>query len=389
MVLGFLIAMYDRDRVFLAIPGPVEIHPKVYAAMNQHVYGHRTQHFRELYQDCVSKFQETINTNRTVQIHAGSGTLGLHAAITNLTSRKDKVLNLVNGKFGERVEQICERFCDDTHTIKVPYGDGINPETVQDALKRHPDTTLVTITHNETSTGVLNPLPEISKIVHEHDALLMADCITSAGGDLVKMDEWDIDLFVSGSQKCYGLPPGLGFVAFSQAAEDKMREISRNQDYYSDLLMFDEKEIGVTPFTPAVGLIYGLNASLDLILEEGMEKRIHRHRKMGALYREAMEGLGLDLFAQEGFRSNTVTTVKVPNDTDANHLAKSALDMGIMIAGGQGSMKGKIFRVGHMNLVGPRELLMIVAVLELSLKKAGATIPISDGIRIIQEGLLK
>lgn len=380
--------MYSEDTTFLAIPGPVEIHPRVYKAMNEHIYGHRTPHFRNIYKECVEKFQLTINTSRVPQFHAGSGTLGLHAAITNLVGSDDHVLNLVNGKFGERVEKITNRFSENSKTIKVDYGKGISPDMVKRAFEENPNYSLVTITHNETSTGVLNPLEEISKIVHENDALLMADCITSAGGDLVEMDKWGIDFFVSGSQKCYGLPPGMSFLAFSEQAEEVIRNKSLNQDFYSDLIMASDVDLGNTPFTPPVGLIYGLNESLSIMMEEGMENRIARHRKMGELYRKAMENLGLELFAEEGFRSNTVTTIKVPENVDPNILSKSTLNLGVMIAGGQGTMKGKIFRVGHMNMVGPRELLTIVGVIEIALKKAGASINLGDGVKIVQEGLM-
>ena len=216
----------------------------------------------------------------------------------------------------------------------------------------------------------------------------MADCITSAGGDLVEMDKWGIDFFVSGSQKCYGLPPGIAFIAFSETAESIMRDRGLNQDFYSDLIMATDVNLGVTPFTPPVGLIYGLQETLSIILEEGMENRIKRHRLMGELYRNAMTNLGLELFAEEGYRSNTVTTIKIPDGVDSNILSKSTLDLGVMIAGGQGTMKGNIFRIGHMNMVGPRELLMIVSVLEIALKRAGASIHLGDGIRTIQEGLV-
>lgn len=380
--------MYKEDRTFLAIPGPVEIHPKVYEAMNRHTYGHRTSHFKEIYKDCMEKFQTTINTKRDIQIHAGSGSFGLHTAISNLVKSSDHVLNIVNGKFGERMEKISARFTTNSHVLRTEYGFGTSPEMVKEALESNPDTSIVTITHNETSTGVLNPLEEISEVVHDHGALLVADCITSAGGDKVEMDKWKIDFFISGSQKCYGLPPGLAFISFSSSAEEKMQSVTRNQDYYGDLLQFAKAEIGVTPFTPAVNLIYGLQASLGLILEEGMTNRIARHKKMGSLYRDAMNNLGLDLFAESGYRSNTVTTTKVPVNTNPTIISQTALDYGIMIAGGQGSLKGNIFRVGHMNLVGPREMLMIVSVIEIALKNAGADISLGDGIRMVQEGLL-
>ncbi|MDH5645657.1 MAG: alanine--glyoxylate aminotransferase family protein, partial [Candidatus Heimdallarchaeota archaeon] len=259
---------------------------------------------------------------------------------------------------------------------------------VKQEFEKNADIKFVTITHNETSTGVLNPLEEISKVVHDHGALLMADCITSAGGDLVEMDNWNIDIFVSGSQKCYGLPPGLAFIALSQAADERLNEVPRNNDFYSDLLQFREGvKKGDTPFTPPVSLFYGLNETLDIIHEEGMDKRIQRHRTMGMLYRNAIEAMGLELFAQPEFRSNTVTTAKVPDNVDSSKLSKVMLELGIMIAGGQGTMKGKIFRIGHMNLVGPRELLMIVAALEIALKKAGANISLSSGVSTIQQYL--
>ena len=161
--------MYTEDTTFLAIPGPVEIHPRVYKAMNEHVYGHRTSHFRDIYKDCVDKFQQTINTTRIPQFHAGSGTLGLHAAVTNLINSDDHVLNLVNGKFGERVEKITNRFCENSHTLRVDYGQGISSDMVKQAFEENPDYKLVTVTHNETSTGVLNPLADISKVDFKKD----------------------------------------------------------------------------------------------------------------------------------------------------------------------------------------------------------------------------
>ncbi len=380
---------YDDYTQFLAIPGPVAMHPRVYEAMNRPMYGHRTDHFRKVYVDCVEKFKPTINTEQEVYFLAGSGSLGLHAAITNLVKPGDTVVNLVNGKFGERVEQITSRFTDNHHTVRVDYGKAIKPEMVKESLEQNPDTSLVTITHNETSTGILNPLPEISKVVHDHGALLMADCITSAGGDLVEMDKWKIDFFVSGSQKCYGVPPGLAFVAFSDAAVEKMQEVPRGQDFYSDLLMYREKlgKAPDTPFTPAVSLMYGLQASLELIHEEGMENRIKRHRLMGEAYRNALEALGIELFAEEGYRSNTVTSAVIPKNP--KEFMDACKRFGILVAGGQGSLKGKIWRVGHMNTVGPREILMITSVVELALKQSGAEIDLGKGVQAALETLNK
>ncbi len=380
---------YTEETTFLGIPGPVEVHPRVMQAMNKHLYGHRTDHFREIISECGELFKPTIQTAQEVYFLAGSGSLGLHAGISNLVDRSDTVLNLSSGKFGERVIEITKRFTDRQVSLTKEYGQAIKPEDVKVALEDNPETTLVTMTHNETSTSVLNPLPEISRIVHDHGALLMADCITSAGGDEVRMDEWGIDFFVSGSQKCYGVPAGLAFVSFSEAAAQKMEGVSRDQDYYADLLMFREKygKNHDTPFTPAVSLIYGLRESLRIIEEEGMENRIARHRKMGELYRSAMRALGVELLAEEGYYSNTVTASLFPDGVDPKRFMQACLDLGLLAAGGQGSLKNRIWRLGHMNVVGPREILSFVSVVEYALRKAGHEFEPGTGVGAVLKGL--
>lgn len=381
--------MYDEETIFVGNPGPVLTHPRVYRAMNKPTYGHRTSHFREIYDDAAKKFAQTINTSRDIQFHTGSGSLGLHAGVSNLVSREDTVINCVNGKFGERVEQITEVFAGTSVPVRVDWGKAIRPEMVKEALETHPETKLVTITHNETSTGILNPLPEISKVVHDHGALLLADCITSAGGDLVMMDEWQIDVFVSGSQKCYGLPPGLAFIVISEAAEEAIKANPNRLDFYSDLLTFQKKIVKRDPpFTPAINLMYGLQESLNIILEEGMDNRIARHRKMASAYRKGLQAIGVDLFAEEGYRSNTVTPGVVPEGVTWKNVSQFLLKNGVSLAGGQNEVSGKIFRFGHMNLVGPREVLMVMSLLELGLKNEGADISLGDGVRTIQEALL-
>jgi len=380
---------YSTETTFLGIPGPVEVHPRVMQAMSTHLYGHRTDHFREIIHSSEELFKPTINTKRGVYFLAGSGSLGLHSGISNLVSPGDTVLNLSAGKFGERVIEITKRFTENQVSLMKEYGEAIKAEDVKVALERNPDTSLVTMTHNETSTAVLNPLPEISKVVHKHGALLMADCITSAGGDEVRMDDWGIDFFVSGSQKCYGVPAGLAFVSFSEAAEEKMNKVSRNQDYYSDLLMFKKKysKNNDTPFTPAVSLIYGLHESLKIITEEGMENRIARHRKMGELYRSALNNLGVELLAEEGYRSNTVTAALFPEGVDSKKFMNSFIEMGILPAGGQGGLKNRIWRLGHMNMVGPREILSFVSTVEYALKKSGYSFELGTGVKTVLEGL--
>ncbi len=365
---------YSTDNTLLLLPGPVAIHPRVYAAMNVPIYGHRTDHFRKIYAECVEMIKPVFGTTSAdAYLLTGSGSLGLEAGIINFISPNDTVISMSAGKFGERSAKIARVFAKEVIEIKSPYGDPSLPEQLEKAFEET-SATLVTVTHNETSTAVLNPLEDIVRVAHKHGAMVMADTITSAGGDWVKMDDWGVDIAVSGSQKCFGLPPGLGFVLASQKAVNHMLSIEqRVPSFYADLVMFKnavEKGSG-TPFTPAISLFYGLHESLKIIEEEGLENRIKRHHQMGYIIREAMKAMELELFAKEGYYSNTVTAVKIPQGINWGDLNKTIQKLGLIVAGGQGSMKGKIFRVGHMNIVGDREALLAVTGIETALNKLG------------------
>ncbi len=379
--------LYSTDNTLLLLPGPVAIHPRVYAAMNVPIYGHRTDHFRKIYAECVEMIKPVFGTDSAdVYLLTGSGSLGLEAGIINFVSPNDSVISMSAGKFGERSAKIARVFAKEVVEVKSPYGDPSLPEQLEKAFEET-SASLVTVTHNETSTAVLNPLEEIVKVAHKHGALVMADMITSAGGDWVKMDEWGVDIAVSGSQKCFGLPPGLGFVLASQKAVNHMLSIDqRVPSFYADLIMFKnavEKGAG-TPFTPAISLFYGLHESLKIIEEEGLENRIERHHQMGEIVREAMKAMNLELFAKKGYYSNTVTAVKIPQGISWGDLNKTIQKLGLIVAGGQGSMKGKIFRVGHMNIVGTREALLAIAGIETALNKLGHETK-GQGVRKAQE----
>ena len=378
--------LYSTDNTILLLPGPVAMHPRVYEAMNRPIYGHRTDHFRKIYDESVEMIRPVFGTkDADAYLLTGSGTLGLEAGILNFIEPGDTVISMAAGKFGERAAQIARVYAKEVVEVKSPYGSPLLPEQLEEAFEKT-SASLVTITHNETSTGVLNPLKDIVKVAHKHGAMVVADMITSAGGDWVKMDEWDVDIGVSGSQKCFGIPPGLAFVVASKKAVDRMLSIERPPSYYADLVRFKnavEKGSG-TPFTPAITLFYGLHESLKLIHEEGLEKRIKRHHLMGEIIRESAVAMGLSLFAKEGYYSNTVTAINIPEGIDWKQLNQTLLKLGVIVAGGQGSMKGKIFRVGHMNLVGTREVLLAISAIETALKKLGHDTK-AQGIKRAQE----
>ncbi|MHA1596151.1 MAG: pyridoxal-phosphate-dependent aminotransferase family protein [Candidatus Asgardarchaeia archaeon] len=383
---------YKKELVLLMIPGPVPIHPRVYRAMMRPIYGHRTSEFRGLYDECVNLIKKLLKTDNDVFILAGSGTSVMDAAIANLVSPGDKVLNIINGKFGHRWKEITESYGGISIPLEFEWGKGVDVERVKEILEENPDIKFVTLTHNETSTGVLNPGEEIGRVVKEYGKLLIVDGITSVGGDYVYPDEWGFDVLVTGSQKCLGAPPGLGIIMLNERAWEVIDKRDEIRSYYLNMKNYKrsyEKNRGDAPFTASVSLIYALKESLDMIFEEGFENRVKRHRKMAKMMREAMTSLGLELLAERGFESNTLTAVKYPKGVEDKEFRESMLKHGVMVAGGQNRLKGKIFRVAHMNLISEREVLTTVATVELVLKELGYHVELGSGVRAAQEAFLR
>lgn len=365
--------VYDEENTLLMIPGPVPVHPRVLRALSRPIYGHRTSEFRALLEEIEKMLKPLFGTKGPVFMLTGSGTAGMDAAIRTFVKPGDKVLSLVAGKFSERFAEIARTAGGKVVEVNVEWGRAIKPEIVEKALREHPDTKVVTMTHNETSTGVLQPASEIAKVVKEHGAILVVDGITSVGGDYVKMDEWGLDVVVAGSQKCLGIPPGLAFVAVREELIDYIERNEESFAYYTDLKRYWEiwKKSKDLPFTGGISLFYALYESLKIIHEEGIENRIRRHRLMAKMTRAGFTALGLELFAEKGYESNTLTAVKYPPSISDKDFRAKMRAHGILVAGGQAHLKGKIFRVAHMNLTAEREVLTVLAIAELVLKELG------------------
>jgi len=328
-----------------------------------------------------------MQTENDVFIFTGSGTLPMDAAIANCVSPSDKVLNLTGGKFGERWAEITETFGAKSIRLEVEWGKAIKPEMVSEAIEREPDIKFVTLCHNETSTAVLNPAQEIAKITNKHDKILIVDGITSVGGDYVYPDKWGFDILVTGSQKCLGCPPGLGMIMVGSRAWEVINKREKNPSYYVNLpsnkKSFEKKSD--TPYTPAIPLIYALHESLTMILKEGYENRVKRHRLMAEALRSGMEALGLQLLAEKGYESNTLTAIRYPNEVDDIAFRKAMQKHGILVAGGQARLKGKIFRVAHMNIIAEREILLVLAVAGLVLRELEFKCESEAGVAAAQE----
>jgi len=368
-------------RTKLLIPGPVELDSEVLLAMARPMMGHRTPDFEEVLEECWRLLREVYQTRNEVAIITGSGTSAMEAAVASVIKEGDEVVSITGGKFGERLAEIASAFGAEVKRVDVEWGSTFAVEQVESAIAES-NAVAITLTHNETSTGVLHDARAVGKLAREYDILFIADCITSVGGDDVRTDEWGIDLCITGSQKCLAAPPGLGFVAVSERAWEVITNNTRRRAYYLDLARYRKALArGTTPFTPSVTLIYGLRAALKKIEEEGLKARIERHRRLAKATREAARAMNLELFAEQHCASNTVTAIKIPphlSDDDVRGVLKR--EYGILVAGGQAQLKGKIFRIGHMGNVTFADLVQVLSALELVLKKAGHQLEPGKGV---------
>ena len=372
----------------LLAPGPTPVPPEVLLAMAQPALHHRTPEFEALFAQARRGLQWLFQTRREVLILAASGTGAMEGAVVNACSPGDRVLVIRGGKFGERWAEICQAYGLSVIPVEVPYGKAVDPQAVAAALRKEPGIAAVFATHSETSTGVLHDLEAIAAIVRQTPALLVADAITSLGVVDLPTDAWGVDVVVAGSQKAMMLPPGLAFACLSDRAW-AAAERARLPRYYFNFLV--ERKIQAkhqTAWTPAISLIAGLKAALDLLQAEGLPAIFARHERLARATRAAVTALGLDLFAERP--SPAVTAVKVPEGVDGGAIVRVLRDKhGISIAGGQGSMKGKIFRIATLGYADAYDVLTGIAALEFTLAELGYPVRLGDGLRAAQNVLQK
>ena len=375
-----------KKRIF--IPGPVGLSAEVLAAQAQPMMGHRTPDFNAILEECWDGLRYVYQTKNDVAIITGSGTAAMDAAVSSVISAGDEVVCIGGGKFGERFPKIVSAFGGKPIDVPVEWGKAVDPSEVESAVAGS-SAVAITMTHNETSTGVLHDAKAIARIARENNMLFIMDAVTSVGGEDVKTDEWGVDICITGSQKCLAAPPGLGFAAVNNRAWDVIENNSGKRGFYLDLASYRKSlKKSTTPFTPAVSLIYGLRAALSIIREEGLENRINRHRLLAEATREAVLAMNLELFADPDYASNTVTAIKIPAGlTDDDVRGRLNSDFGILLAGGQESVKGRIFRIGHMAAVDAVDLLGLLSALEIVLAKAGHDFTRGAGVTAAQSRL--
>ena len=357
----------------LRIPGPTPCPADVLQAMARQMINHRGPEFAQILHDVTAKLKQLFQTKGDVFLLTCSGTGGLEAVIVNTLSPGDKVLSVSVGFFGERFASIAEQFGAEVIPLRYEWGRVADADEIRRALQAEPRIKAVLITHNETSTGVTNDLASISSVVKEADKLLLVDAISSLGSIDLPVDDWHCDVTVTASQKGWMVPPGLAMVSVSPEAWQAHTSAKMPRFTWDFTRARSYLEIGQTPWTPAVSLVFALSVSLEMMLKEGLANIVARHARVGKAARDGTKSLGLSLFAEERYASNTVTAVSVTDALDTKKLLKIMREEHqIVLAGGQQSLSGKIFRIGHLGWVTEDDIKTIISALKIALPKAGA-----------------
>ncbi|HET7339405.1 MAG TPA: alanine--glyoxylate aminotransferase family protein, partial [Candidatus Dormibacteraeota bacterium] len=336
----------------LRIPGPTPLPERVVRSMNRPMIDHRGPEFAAILAEITAGAKRVFRTKNDLLLLTSSGTGGLESAVANLVSPGDEVIVALCGNFGERFAALAAAYGADVVRLEFEWGQPVDPADLRLVIDRHPKAKVVLLTHNETSTGVTNPLRELASTAREWDRIVVVDGVSSISSIDIDTDAWGIDVAVSGSQKGWMAPPGFALVSVSERAWAQ-QAIARSPRFYFDwkeARTWAEKEM--TPFTPAVPVAFALQEGLRMLEEEGLSNVYERHARLARATQAGLEALGFQLFAREGYRSNTVTSALPPPGLDVNALRK-LLDTkyGVVIAGGQGKMAGKMVRVGHLGAV--------------------------------------
>jgi aspartate aminotransferase-like enzyme len=380
-----------KDKQFLMIPGPTPVPETALLEMAKHPMGHRSSEFSNILKETYQDLKWVFQTQNDVFIYTSSGTGAMEGALGNILNPGDKVLSLVIGVFGERWAKIAESRGAVVERLTVEPGKAINPNNLKEILKKdvNKEIKVITLSHNETSTGVTNPLKELMEVINEHGAISVVDGVTSVSAMPVKMDEWGIDILVSGSQKGFMIPPGLAFLSCSEKAM-KAYEQCKYPSFYFDFKAHKKAVAeNTTPYTPAVSLIMALNKTLKMMKEEGLENIFIRHKKLAQGLRAGIKAIGLELFVDdESIASCAITSILPPKGISVPSIRKTLSgDYDIVVANGQGPLLDKIFRMGTLGFVSERDVITAIGALEMTLNKLGYKFETGAGIKAFMESI--
>jgi aspartate aminotransferase-like enzyme len=364
----------------LLTPGPTPLYPPALHAMMASDIHHRTEDFRKVYRSCLADLKEVMGTANDVLMFAASGTGAMDASVSNLFSRGDQVIVCSAGKFGERWADIGKAYGLNVVLLSKPYGGVVTVAEVEDALAQNPGVKGVFLQASETSTGAAHDVRGIGAAVAKTNAILVVDAITGLGTMPLEIDAWGLDVVVGGSQKAFMVPPGLAFLSISPKAW-KFAETSGLPHYYFNLKKEKKSgDAGESSWTPATALILAMAEALRYIKQVGMGNLVENAQLLAEATRAAVQKLGLELFAA-GSPGSSVTAVKAPSGLDSGVIVKEFRNrFGAIIANGQGSMKGQIFRIAHLGYFDFADLFSVIAGLEIILKSNGVPVQYGTGV---------
>jgi len=375
-----------KDKLVM-VPGPTMVPEGALLAGSRQVMHHRSPEYGKLFAEVNANLQYVFQTKAPVLTFPAAGTGGLEAAIVNLFSPGDKVLSASVGVFGDRFAAIAA--CYGLEVVKIPtvWGTAVDPAVIRDYLQKEPQFKAVLVTHNETSTGVVNDLAAIGRVLKQFNVLYIVDAVSSLGGMDLQTDAWGIDVVITASQKALMSPPGLTFISVSERAWQAVAQ-AKLPRYYWDFAATRkalEKNPPQNPYTPAVTLLAALNEALRMIKAEGLANTFARHRRLANGFRQGVEALGLTLYAAAGSRSDTVTAVTLPEGIKGEQLVKIMSEKyNVAVAGGQESLKGKMIRVGHMGYINEYDIITAITALEYGLNDLGYTVKLGQGVQAAQ-----
>jgi len=361
------------EKRYLLTPGPTPVPPEVLAAISQPVVHHRGPDFKPVYERSLARLREVFRTQSEVLLFASAGTGAMESAVANLCSPGERVLVVSAGHFGERWRAIASAYGAEVETLEYAWGEIPNADDLAGRLQELGGAKAVFLTHSETSTGVVCDLQALAAVVNEHGGLSVVDAVSSLGAVPLETDAWSLDVVVSGSQKALMTPPGLAMVTVSERAWAARGDAPR---FYFDWERTRKGQAALNaPFTPPVSLVAGLDVALGMLLGAGLEAVFDRHVRLGRACREGAKAMGLELFSPDEDRSAVVTAIQASDGIDATELVSGLRDrFGITIANGQGALKGKIFRIGHIGYFDVFDITTALAAVELVLADLGAEI---------------
>jgi serine---pyruvate transaminase len=379
-----------KDYIFT--PGPTPV-PLEVGLAQVHMVHHRSADFGRLLFEALDGLKYVFQTENDVLLFTSSGTGAMEGAVSNCFSPGDKVAVFNGGKFGERFVEISRYFGLEVLNRSYEWNEAADPAELKMVIEQNPDLKGVMLTHSETSTGVVNDVEAFGRIVAETDALFIVDAISSLGALEFRTDGWSVDVAISGSQKGLMTPPGLAFAAVSDKAWAAVEESTLPRFYFDFKVArkTQSKKTPETPFTPAITLVQGLNKAIGMMREEGLEAIQARHELFAKATQAAVEALGLDFFAADRSKAFVTTSVVAPQGIDSGDIVRTLRnEFGVFIAGGQGKLKGKIFRLGHVGYFDQFDITTQVAALELGLHRLGFKVDIGAGVtaalKVLNEG---